>query len=196
MDNSNVMTRLNPENTAMLTLDLQLGILDRVSESRRALEVAAKAVEMARKNGYLLIHVGLGFETGHPEIGTLAPPNFKVAKDNNLFVKGTQSTTFHDCILKPDDVIVYKQRTGAFTENQLQLILRSQGIENLVFFGISTSGIVLSTVRHAYDLDYRCTIIEDACCDPDPDTHRFLMEKIYPKQATVIKLQDFQTQQA
>ena len=41
-----------------------------------------------------------------------------------------------------------------FSENQLQLILRARGVENLVFFGISTSGITLSTLRRASDLDY------------------------------------------
>jgi nicotinamidase-related amidase len=36
------------------------------------------------------------------------------------------------------------------------LILRTRGIGNLVFFGITTGGIVLSTLRRAFDLDYRC----------------------------------------
>jgi nicotinamidase-related amidase len=87
--------------------------------------------------------------------------------------------------------VVYKQRIGAFSENQLHLILRSRGIENLVFFGISTSGITLSTLRRASDLDFRCVVIKDACFDRDQEVHRVLTEKIFPTQATVITVDAF-----
>ena len=71
------------------------------------------------------------------------------------------------------------------------MILRSCGIENLVFFGISTSGIVLSTLRRAFDLDYRCVVLKDACFDADEEVHRVLTEKIFKAQATVVKVDEF-----
>ena len=57
---------------------------------------------------------------------------FQRVKQNNLFVKGTPSAEFHSSIAQPGELIVYKQRVGAFSENQLHLILRSRGVENLV----------------------------------------------------------------
>ena len=51
--------------------------------------------------------------------------------------------------------------------------------------GISTSGVVLSTLRQAADLDYRITVLADACADPDPEVHRVLTEKVFPRQALV-----------
>ena len=91
--------------------------------------------------------------------------------------------------------MVYKQRVGAFSENHLHLILRSRGIENLVFFGISTSGITLSTLRRAFDLDFRCVVLKDACFDADPEVHRVLTEKIFPAQATVLTVDAFIAEQ-
>lgn len=186
--------KLDPKKTAMLTLDFQKGILAMVPGSDAVISNASKAVEFARKKQFQIIHVGLGFSEGHPEIPDTDSP-LKRAKENNLFVKGTPSAEFHSSIAQPKDLVVYKQRISAFSENQLHLILRSRGIENLVLFGISTSGITLSTLRRASDLDFRCVVIEDACFDPDQEVHRVLTGKIFPRQATVLTVDAFIAEQ-
>lgn len=177
--------KFNPAKTALLTLDLQKGIFDFNPAAETILPNAAKAAEIARKNQFSIIHVGLGFEPGHPEIGT-RPANFVQIKERGLFVKGSESTVFHPAVFKTGETIIYKQRYCAFSENSLAMVLRAKGIEHLVFFGISTSGIVLSTLRRAFDLDFQCTVIKDACFDPDEEVHRVLTEKIFTKQATVL----------
>ena len=138
--------------------------------------------------------MGLGFSAGHPEIPD-TESRFKLVKENNHFVFGTPSNEFHNAIARPVDLIVYKQRVGAFSENQLHLILRSCGIENLVLFGISTSGITLPTLRRAADLDFRCVVLKDACFDPDEEVHRVLTEKVFPSQARVLTADAFIAEQ-
>jgi nicotinamidase-related amidase len=182
--------KLDPKKTALLSLDLQNGIFGFVPAADAVVPHAAKAVDFARKKQFLIIHVGLGFAPGHPELPD-AESRWKRLKENNLFVTGTPSAGFHTAVARPEDLIVYKQRVGAFSENQLHLILRSRGIENLVFFGISTSGITLSTLRRAADLDYRCVVLQDACFDADPEVHRVLTEKVFPAQATVLTVDAF-----
>jgi len=186
--------KLDPKKTALLTLDFQKGILGFAPGAEAILPNASKAVEFARKRQFQIIHVGLGFSGGHPEIPD-TESRFKRVKENNLFVKGTPSAEFHSSIARPDELVVYKQRVGAFSENHLHLILRSREIENLVFFGISTSGITLSTLRRAYDLDYRCIVLKDACFDADPEVHRVLTEKVFPAQATVVTVDAFIAEQ-
>jgi nicotinamidase-related amidase len=83
------------------------------------------------------------------------------------------------------DVIVSKRRVSAFAGSDLDLVLRSGGVEHLVLAGIATSGVVLSTVRQAADLDYRLTVLSDGCLDGDPEVHRVLTEKVFPRQAEV-----------
>jgi nicotinamidase-related amidase len=187
--------KLEPSKTAVLTLDLQKGRLAMGNSSESVIPNAAKIVDFARKKNHQLIHVGLGFSEGHPEVPDLDTPFLK-AKKNNLFVKGSPSAEFHNAIAQPNDLIIYKQRIGAFSENHLNLTLRTRGIENLVLFGISTSGIVLATVTRAFDLDFRLTIISDACFDTDAETHRVLTEKIFPKRGTVTTTDAFVSEQA
>jgi nicotinamidase-related amidase len=186
--------KLDPKKTALLTLDYQKGILGFVPAAEAIIPNGAKAVEFARKKQFRIIHVGLGFSAGHPEIPA-SESRFKRLKENNLFVIGTPSVEFHSAVVRPEDLVVYKQRVGAFSENQLHLILRSLGIENLVFFGISTSGIALSTLRRAADLDFSCVVLKDACFDPDEEVHRVLTEKIFPAQATVLTVDAFTAEQ-
>lgn len=186
--------KLDSKKTALLTLDLQMGIFGFVPGAGAVIPMAAKAVEFARRKNFLIIHVGLGFSPGHPEIAG-RESSFTRVKQNNLFVKGTASAQFHNAIARPDELIVYKQRVGAFSENELHLILRARGIENLVFFGIATSGITLSTLRRAFDLDYSCVVLKDACYDADPEVHRVLTEKVFSRQAAVITVDAFIAEQ-
>ncbi len=187
--------KLEPKKTALLTLDYQKGILGFAPAAEAIIPNGARAVEFARKKQFHIIHVGLGFSAGHPEIPA-SETRFKRLKENNLFVIGTTSAEFHSSVARPEDLLVYKQRVGAFSENQLHLILRSLGIENLVFFGISTSGITLSTLRRGADLDFRCVVLKDACFDADEEVHRVLTEKIFPAQATVLTVDAFVAEQS
>ncbi len=181
---------LDHKNTALLTLDFQKRIFGFVPGAEAIVPNASKVLACAREQEFQIIHVGLGFSPGHPEISDVDTP-FKRVKQNDLFVVGTPSAEFHSSIARPADLVVYKQRVGAFSENQLHLILRSRGIKNLVLFGISTSGIVLSTLRRAFDLDFRCVVIKDACFDGDSEVHRVLTEKVFVTQATVMTADAF-----
>lgn len=182
--------KLDPKRTALLTLDFQKGIFGFVPNSETVVPNAARAVSIARERGYRLIHVGLGFAPGHPEISD-SESRFGRVKEANLFVKGTESAEFHPSLVKDGDLIVHKQRISAFSDNTLDMILRANRIENLIFFGISTSGIVLSTLRRAGDLDYRCVVLRDACYDADSEVHRVLTEKVFLMQATVMTVDEF-----
>ena len=73
----------------------------------------------------------------------------------------------------------------------LEMILRAKDIDTLVLFGISTSGVVLSTLLDAADADYRLFVIKDCCADRDPDVHACLTDKILARQATVLSSKDF-----
>jgi len=61
--------------------------------------------------------------------------------------------------------------------------------------GISTGGIKLSTLRRAFDLDYRCVVIKYACYDADPEVHRVLTQKVFPRQAIVVTVDAFIAEQ-
>jgi nicotinamidase-related amidase len=66
------------------------------------------------------------------------------------------------------------------------MILRANGVETLVLAGVATSGVLLSTLRHAADADYRCIVVKDGCADADPEVHEILTGKVFPRQAMVV----------
>lgn len=76
-----------------------------------------------------------------------------------------------------------KTRVGAFTTTDLDQRLRDRA-------GISTSGVVLSTVREAMERDYRIVVLNDASADPDPEIHAFLTGTLFPRHTAVIDVQD------
>ena len=81
--------------------------------------------------------------------------------------------------------VILKRRVSAFSGSDLDVLLRAAGADTLVLAGIATSGVVLSTLRQAADLDYRLIVLSDACADRDAEVHRVLTEKIFPRQALV-----------
>jgi nicotinamidase-related amidase len=83
-------------------------------------------------------------------------------------------------------VEVTKRRVSAFTGSDLEVVLRSREITTLVLTGIATSGVVLSTLREAADKDYELFVLSDCCADGDPEVHRVLLEKVFPRQAEVL----------
>jgi len=89
------------------------------------------------------------------------------------------------------DIVVVKRRVSAFTGSDLEVVLRGRGIGHLVLAGISTSGVVLSTVREAADKDYQLTVLKDICADVDPEVHAVLVDKVFPRQATVMTTEEW-----
>jgi len=86
--------------------------------------------------------------------------------------------------------VVRKTRVGAFSTTDLDQQLNDRGITTLILAGVSTSGVVLSTVREAADRDYRIYVLADASADRDPNVHAVLTEKILPMQAHLITVAD------
>lgn len=56
----------------------------------------------------------------------------------------------------------------------------------MVLTGVSTSGVVLSTLREAADKDYQLTVLADCCADGDEEVHRLLVDKVFPRQADIL----------
>jgi len=87
--------------------------------------------------------------------------------------------------------IVTKRRFGAMWGTDLPVLLSGAGAKHVVMFGVSTSGAVLSTMRLAADMDYPVSILSDLCHDVDETVHDVLLNKVFPRTATVATSADF-----
>jgi nicotinamidase-related amidase len=180
------IAKLDPKKTAILPMDCQKGIVAFVPQSEQIFKAAGRLVAAARERGFPILHVGIGFRPGYPEVHP-DNPMFAGIRSTDRFVVGTESAEFHEAVRPaPGEITIVKHRVSAFSGNDLEMILRAQGITHLVLFGIATSGIVLSTVRQASDLDFRCVVVKDCCFDADEEVHRVLTEKVFARQAVVV----------
>lgn len=180
--------------TALLVMDVQKGIVGNLGERADAyVEKVNRAVEAARQANLSVMFIVVRFRNGYPELN---PANkfFSFVKERigeNSLENDSPAT---QPIIEPldNEQVIAKKRVSAFAGSDLEMILNAQGITDLVLCGISTSGVVLSTLRYASDKDYKLTVLSDACADNDEEVNRILLEKIFPRQADVISIEDWQ----
>ncbi len=185
------MNPLDPRTTALLVMDFQTAVVEMVPREKEALLAnTARLLAAARTAGVRVVYVVVAFRPGYPEI---SPKNqsFATLRETGRFTEGTAGTEVHAAVApRQGEPVVVKRRVGAFGGTDLEILLRAHGTETLVLAGIATSGVVLSTVRHAADADYRLVVVEDCCADRDAEVHRVLMEKVFPRQATVTRVDE------
>jgi nicotinamidase-related amidase len=177
--------------TALLVMDVQRAIVSRFDSDAEYLPRLRRAIAHARANDVLVGYVVVGFRPGHPEI---SPANARFGQmiGTDAFTPADPGAEIHPDVAPVDgDLLFTKKRVSAFAGTDLDLVLRSSGVDGLVLTGIATSGVVLSTLRQAADLDYRLTVLADGCLDADPEVHRVLTTAVFPKQADVTTVADW-----
>jgi len=185
---------LVPAKTAVLSMDLQTSIVSIYTKDRPDLiERAAEILNAARGLGMKVIHVRVGFRPRLPEVSSrnLLFSSVRNSPQHQAIFEGAAGEVHPGLAPQADDITVVKHRVSAFAGTDLEMILRANGIDTLVLFGIATSGVVLSTLLEASDADYRLMVIEDCCADLDAGLHACLVEKLFPPRGEVLKSSEF-----
>jgi nicotinamidase-related amidase len=158
--------------TAVVIMDFQNAIVDGyASDPQGTVARAAEVLGAARAAGIPVFHI---IHRGG---------RFEEESDDSAEHVGVAA-------LEGERVLI-KVRAGSFSTTSLDVQLRELGRDTLVLMGVATSGCVLSTVRWGADINYRLIVVRDACDDADPEVHRVLTEKIFPRQATVLTAREF-----
>ncbi|MFJ9127775.1 cysteine hydrolase family protein [Streptomyces sp. NPDC102340] len=175
---------------ALLVMDVQHAVLARYPDADY-LPRLRTAIDTARAAGVPVVYVVVGFRPGHPEISTRNKMFGALAGAPRGSGSGQAMQIHPDVAPDERDIVVTKRRVSGFAGSDLDMVLRAGGIEELVLAGVATSGVVLSTVRQAADLDYGITVLRDGCLDNDPEVHRVLVDKVFPQQAEVVSVADW-----
>jgi len=158
---------------ALIVIDLQKGIVS-IPLAHPASEIVARSAQLAdafRKRGLPVVLVNVtGMGPGRTDAG---PRKF-------TFPDGWTDLV-PELSQQPDDILISKQRRGAFIGTNLDELLRQRGVTQVFLTGIATSAGVEATAHSASDLGYNVVLITDAMTDRDLDAHRYSIEKTFPR---------------
>lgn len=187
---------IEPQRAALLVMDYQPAWIQTLSESDALLDRAVEAIAIARAAGVRVAYTRVAFTPA--DYAAVPPGNIifsqLTSEPGALDTDNPRTAIDARVAPEPGDKVVRKTRVSAFARTDLDGWLRALDIDTLILAGISTSGVVLSTVCDAADRDYRLIVLADACADRDAEIQDVLMNRIFPQRAQVVTVNDLSTQ--
>jgi len=182
--------------TALVIIDMQRDFLEPggfgaslgndVGLLRSAIAPCQTLLAAARARGMLVIHTREGHK---PDLSDAPPakimrgkPELRIGSRGPMGRVLIRGEPGHGIIpeLAPSagEIIIDKPGKGAFYRTELQDLLQTNHIENLLVCGVTTEVCVHTTVREGNDRGYRCVVIGDACASYFPEFHRVALAMV------------------
>lgn len=177
--------------TAVIVVDMQNAFVKKggyfdlagydLSGVERIVEPCRKVIAAAREAGARVIYLQMGFSQDLSDKGPSDSPvnakskglrfinNHPEHKDKFYFYGCWGSEIIPELSPREGDIVVPKQRYDAFIGTNLDIVLRTHRLRNLVFVGTATNVCVESTLRHAFFLDYFPILVSDAVVQAGSD---------------------------
>jgi nicotinamidase-related amidase len=169
------LTTLDPR-TALVVVDLQKGIvtLDVAHPMDGVVSRSAELAAAFRERGLPVVLVNVtGGAPGRTDAQRSGPARPAPAADWAELVE--------ELAASDTDLLVTKERWGAFTGTSLHERLQELGVTQVVLTGVSTSVGVESTARSAYELGYHVTLATDAMTDREIAAHDYSVQRVFPR---------------
>ncbi|MEU3189289.1 cysteine hydrolase [Streptomyces sp. NPDC006992] len=181
---------LDPTHTALVVMDYQPAILASVSEGEdpdALLDRVGGAIADVRAAGGTIAYVRVGFTEADWDAIPATNKSFAPLARHRAMHHKDPAAAIHQRLAPQDgDIVVRKIRYGGMSTTDLDQQLRERGVTALVVSGISTSGVVLSTVLDAADRDYQLYVLSDGVADPDTEVHDVLLHRVLPTRAHIV----------
>jgi biuret amidohydrolase len=164
----------NPERTALIIYDMQVGIVPQLPDGAEVTTLVLRVREAARAGGYRIFytrHMSLPNElAGVTQLRTAMAWQRKtrVADVKPPFLRDSPGFAIvPELTPSSSEAIFDKLAMSAFVGTPLDMALRDCDINSFVIVGIALEVGVEPTVRHALDLGYIPIVVTDACGSRD-----------------------------
>lgn len=161
-----------PERTALINVDLQNCFVDGVADGLALIDRINQLAAACREAGILVVHTRHVLRPDGSNMGVLGELVPKIR--DGLLDDGAESAGLHDAlVVDPRDVLLDKPRFGAFHGTDLELILRSRGIDTIIISGISTPVCCDTTAREASARDFHVLFLSDGTATTGSEAAQF-----------------------
>jgi nicotinamidase-related amidase len=152
-----------------------------------------KVLQYARENDFSVIHVGLRFEKGYPELANGKSGLRKAIPEAGTFPINEFGSQFYETVKPIEKEFIATGRVGAsgFSGSNLDAYLRNNKIENLYLVGYATHVCIESTMREAHDIGYNTYIISDASSAFNKEQQDYFLKEIVHHFADQLTTEEF-----
>ena len=128
---------------------------------RTVIPAIQRLLAFFRARGLRLVYLTVGSEL--PDYSDLLP-HMRAFAESARNTRGNPEHEILDALApRPGEAVLNKTTMSAFHSSGFERLVRTWGVEQLVFTGISTNSCVEGTARDAADRGFRCLLVEDGC---------------------------------
>lgn len=154
-----------PNRTALINVDMQNVFVENspiaAPEGPQVLKRINKLSAACRKAGILVVHTIVGYRPDHSNVGIASAFAGDVISKRLLDLDQPSAALHPGLVVEPGDILLEKPRYGAFYATDLELILRSRGIDTVIITGICTNVCCETTAREAAVRDFKVLFTSD-----------------------------------
>jgi ureidoacrylate peracid hydrolase len=196
---STLEPKVSPAHAALLVIDVQNdfvadgGFFDQIGADVKSIQkvipALAQLVDRAREAGVLVVFIKAIYDRQYLS-APMRERDLRVGRRMPRCLTGSWGADFHVIASRPNEPVVIKHRYSAFTNPELDDLLKRGGIHSLLLAGVATDTCVESTGRDAYFIDYYVTLVADCCAGAVERDHRVALERFERDYGAVVNSAD------